>query len=57
MDDKVWQSIYRKDEFDENLRYVIAVVSEVRLKVSRVVIVKVLILKIWGFECFDFISK
>ncbi len=57
VNDKVWQFIYRKDEFDENLRYVTVIVSEVRLKVSRAVVVKELILKIWGFEYFDFISK
>jgi len=28
VNDKAWQSIYCKDEFDENLRYVTAVVSE-----------------------------
>ncbi len=28
VNDKAWQSTYRKDEFDENLRYVTAVVSE-----------------------------
>ena len=57
MNDKVWQSTYRKDEFNENLRYIIIIVSEVRLKVSRVVVAKKSILKIWGFECSDFISK
>ncbi len=58
VNDKAWQSTYRKDEFDENFRYVTTVVSEVRLKISRVVVVvKELILKIWGFECSDFISK
>ncbi len=57
VNDKVWQSTYRKDEFDENLRYIITIVSEVRLKISRVIIAKELILKIWGFECSDFISK
>ena len=57
MNDKVWQSTYRKDKFNENLRYITAVVSEVRLKISCAAVVKELILKIWGFECFDFISK
>ena len=57
MNNKAWQSTYRKNEFDENFRYVIAVVSEVRLKVSRVVIVKELILKIWRFKYSDFINK
>ena len=57
INDKAWQSTYRKNEFDENLRYVIMVVSEVRLKISRAAIAKKLILKIWGFECSDFINK
>ena len=57
MNDKVWQSTYRKDKFNKNLRYITAVVSKVRLKISRVIIVRELILKIWGFKCFDFISK
>ncbi len=57
INDKTWQSTYRKDEFNENLRYITAVVSKTRLKVSRVIIAKKLILKIWGFEYSDFISK
>jgi len=46
MNDKAWQSTYRKDEFDENLRYVTVIVSKVRLKISRAAVVKELILKI-----------
>ncbi len=57
VNDKAWQSIYRKNEFNENLRYVIAVVSKVRLKISRIIVAKELILKIWEFKYFDFISK
>ncbi len=57
MNDKAWQSTYRKDEFDENLRYIIIIVSEVRLKASRTTIAKESILKIQGFKYFDFINK
>ena len=57
INDKVWQFTYRKDKFDENLRYIITVVSEIRLKISRAAIAKKSILKIWGFKYFDFISK
>ena len=57
VNDKTWQSTYRKDEFDENLRYITTIVNEVRLKVSRVTIAKKSILKIWGFEYSDFINK
>ncbi len=57
VNDKAWQSTYRKDEFDKNLRYIIAVVSKIRLKISRAIVAKELILKIWGFKCSDFISK
>ena len=46
VNDKVWQSTYRKDEFNENLKYITAVVNKVRLKVSRAAVVKKLILKI-----------
>ena len=57
INDKAWQSTYRKNEFDENLRYITVIINKVRLKISRVIIVKELILKIWGFKYFDFISK
>ena len=57
VNDKVWQSIYRKNEFDKNLRYITTIISEIKLKISRVIIVKELILKIQGFKYFDFISK
>ncbi len=57
MKDKAWQSTYRKDKFNKNLRYVTAVVSEIKSKTSRVIIAKELILKIWGFKYSDFISK
>ncbi len=46
MNDKAWQSTYRKNEFNENLRYIIMIINEIRLKVSRAVIVKKSILKI-----------
>ncbi len=29
VNDKAWQFTYRKGEFDENLRYVTAVISEI----------------------------
>ena len=57
INDKTWQSTYRKDKFDENLRYIIIIISEMKLKVSRTTIAKELILKIWKFECSDFINK
>ncbi len=57
INDKAWQSIYRKNEFDENLRYITTVINKMRLKISRVIIIKKLILKIWGFKSSDFISK
>ncbi len=57
VNDKAWQSIYRKNEFDKNLKYITTVVSEMRLKVSRAAVAKKSILKIWGFEYSDFINK
>ncbi len=57
VNDKAWQFTYRKDEFDENLRYITAVVSKIKLKISRATIAKESILKIWEFKYFDFISK
>ncbi len=57
INDKAWQSTYRKNEFDENLRYITAIISKIKLKISRVTIAKESILKIWGFKYFDFISK
>jgi len=46
MNDKAWQSTYRKNEFDKNLKYITTVINEMRLKVSRAIIAKELILKI-----------
>ena len=57
VNDKTWQSTYRKNKFNENLRYIIIIISEIRLKISRATIIKELILKIWEFKCSDFISK
>src|SRR6266536_3995212 len=57
INDKAWQSTYRKDEFNENLKYITTIINKMRLKTSRVIITKKSILKIWGFECSDFISK
>ncbi len=57
MNDKAWQSTYRKNKFNENFRYITTIVNKMRLKISRVTIVKELILKIWGFKYSDFISK
>src|SRR6266536_1547986 len=57
VNDKAWQSTYRKNKFNENLRYIITVVNEVRLKTSRAAVAKELILKIWGFKYSDFINK
>ncbi len=57
MNDKAQQSTYRKDEFDENLRYITTVVNKVRLKASRATIVKELILKIQKFKYSNFINK
>ena len=57
MNDKAWQFTYYKNKFEENLRYITVIINKVRLKISRVIIVKKSILKIWGFKYFDFISK
>ena len=57
VNDKAWQSTYRKNEFNKNLKYITTIVSKVRLKISRAAIAKKLILKIWGFKCSDFINK
>jgi len=46
INDKAWQSIYRKDKFDENLRYITVIINKIKLKILRVIIVKELILKI-----------
>ena len=46
VNDKVWQSTYRKDEFNKNLRYITAVINKMRLKISRATIIKESILKI-----------
>ncbi len=57
VNDKAWQSTYRKNKFNKNLKYITAVINKMRLKISRATIAKELILKIWGFKCSDFISK
>jgi len=46
INDKTWQSTYRKDKFDKNLRYITAVINKIRLKTSRAAVAKELILKI-----------
>ncbi len=45
------------NEFDKNLKYITMIVSEVRSKISRVIMAKELILKIWRFKYSDFINK
>ncbi len=45
MNDKAWQSIYYKDKFDKNLKYIIIIISKIKLKVSRAAVAKELILK------------
>ena len=45
------------NKFNKKLRYIITIINKIKLKISRTIIVKELILKIWGFECFDFINK
>src|SRR6266536_4418021 len=57
VNDKAWQSTYRKNEFNKNLRYITTVINKIRLKISRAIIAKELILKIWKFKYSDFISK
>ena len=46
VNNKAWQSTYRKNKFNENLKYITAVINKMRLKISRTIIVKKLILKI-----------
>src|SRR6266536_2619283 len=46
INDKTWQSTYRKNKFNKNLRYITAIINKVRLKASRITIAKKSILKI-----------
>src|SRR6266536_4413973 len=57
INDKTWQSTYRKNKFNKNLRYITTVINKMRSKISRATIAKESILKIWRFKYSDFISK
>ncbi len=46
MNDKVWQSTYRKNKFNKDLKYITTVINKIKLKTSRATIVKKSILKI-----------
>src|SRR6266511_2258631 len=57
VNDKAWQSTYRKNKFNKNLRYITTIINKIKSKTSRTTIAKESILKIWEFKYSDFISK